>query len=293
MIVFVPLLLGPLHGIVGGCAIPVAWPSVAATRPGAWRPHGERRFAGLNGAVPDDWKVMVAANRGRYATWRYQTITALGWQPLRRINRQGQYRPAGAQTVRPLSQVVAKNDPGWAGRVTCFATKERPWDCTWLARWTKPSKDPGRIVTDRLPAAANVAWSGLRAGIACSDQDRKRGGWHWEQTKMTNPRRAERRWLAMAVTMRWVVRVGGQAEAARPHANRVARPAAHIAHRQARGTPAPRARSWFRCGRLVILAARGLGLPVPTGQLQPEPWPESLDTPVDRPAIARPRQKAA
>jgi hypothetical protein len=127
-----------IHVVVCGCAIPVAWHIVEATRPGAWRPHWERLFACLDGAVPSDWKVIVAADRGLYAKWLYQTITALGWHPLLRINRQGQYCPAGERTFRPLSQVVAKNGPGWAGRVTCFATKERQLDCTLLARWTKP-----------------------------------------------------------------------------------------------------------------------------------------------------------
>jgi hypothetical protein len=282
-----------IHVVVCGCAIPVAWHIVEATRPGAWRPHWERLFACLDGAVPDDWTVIVAADRGLYAKWLFQTITALGWHPLLRINRQGQYRPEGETRFRPLSQVVAKNGPGWAGRVTCFATKERQLDCTLLARWSKPYKDPWLIVTDLPPEAANVAWYGLRAWIECSYKDSKRGGWHWEQTKMTNPRRAERLWLAMAVAMLWVVSVGGQAEAARPAPNRAALPAEHIAHTQAQGQQPPRALSCFRRGRLVILAVLVLGLPVPTGQLQPEPWPESLDTRIARPAITRPHLKAA
>ncbi len=38
----------------------------------------------------------------------------------------------------------------------------------------------------------------------------KRGGGPWHQTKMTDPERAERLWLAIAVATLWVVSVGGE-----------------------------------------------------------------------------------
>ena len=53
-------------------------------------------------------------------------------------------------------------------------------------------------------------------GIKCATgleneyKDHKSGGWGWEQTKMTDPKRAERQWLARAVAML----VAGQKEAA-------------------------------------------------------------------------------
>ena len=40
----------------------------------------------------------------------------------------------------------------------------------------------------------------------------KRGGWQWHQTKMKDPQRAARLWVAIAVATLWVVSVGGQAE---------------------------------------------------------------------------------
>jgi len=39
----------------------------------------------------------------------------------------------------------------------------------------------------------------VRAWIECGFKDSQRGGWHWEQTKMLAPARAERLWLAWAV----------------------------------------------------------------------------------------------
>ncbi|MEI6778468.1 MAG: transposase, partial [Chloroflexales bacterium] len=184
----------PYHVVIRGCAIPVAWHIVHTTAKGAWHPHWETLFPQLDGSVPDDWTVIVAADRGLYAKWLFQTITARGWHPFLRINRQGTYRPEGATTFCRLSQVVTKGGTRWQGAVTCFVTKECQLDCTLLARWDTGYQDPWLILTDLPANQADVAWYGLRAGIETSDKDAKRGGWHGEQTKMRDPRRAERLW---------------------------------------------------------------------------------------------------
>ena len=68
--------------VVRGCAIPVAWRVVEATRAGAWRPHWEALFGSLQGSVPADWTVMVLADRGLSARWLLTTMQALGWHPF-------------------------------------------------------------------------------------------------------------------------------------------------------------------------------------------------------------------
>ena len=75
-----------------GCAIPVAWVLVQATEKGAWRPHWEALFGYLKESVPDDWFVIVMADRGLYAPWLYQGIKELGWHPFLRINRGGTFK---------------------------------------------------------------------------------------------------------------------------------------------------------------------------------------------------------
>jgi hypothetical protein len=280
--------------VIRGCAIPVAWQIVEATRAGAWRPHWEALLAGLEDCVPSDWTVIVMADRGLYAKWLFTAIQTLGWHPYLRINRQGQYRRAGATHFQPLSQVVTKVGGRWKGPVTCFATKTRQLDCTLLARWDRGYRDAWLIVTDLGPAQADVAWYGLRAWIECGFKDAKRGGWHWEQTKMREPRRAERLWLAMAVATLWVVSVGCQAEVSTPVPVLEELPAQHIARRRAgSGRPSGRMLSCFRRGRLVLVAALVNGQELPLGQLIPEPWPKSLDSHIVRPSFYRPLQNAA
>ncbi len=41
----------------------------------------------------------------------------------------------------------------------------------------------------------------------------KSDGWQWQRTRLTNPERAERQWLAMAVALLWTITLGGELEA--------------------------------------------------------------------------------
>jgi hypothetical protein len=279
--------------VVRGCAIPVAWRIVAATQPGAWRPHWEALFGSLQGSVPAGWTVIVLADRGLYARWLFTTIQALGWHPFLRINRQGHYRLPASPISRPLTQVVSRVGQRWAGQVVCFTTPARQLACTLLARWDAGYRDPWLILTDLPPTAVDVAWYGLRAWIECGFKDSKRGGWHWEQTKMLDPARAERLWLAVAVATLWTVSVGCQAEVEQPQPQVRQLPERHIARKRATGQRPPRALSCFRRGRLVILAALCLGQPLPMGAILPELWPSSHETTLARLRTFPPLPKVA
>jgi len=279
--------------VVRGCAIPVAWRIVAATQPGAWRPHWEALFGYLQGSVPAGWTVIVLADRGLYARWLCTTIQALGWHPFLRINRQGHYRLPASPISRPLTQVVSRVGQRWAGQVVCFTTPARQLACTLLARWDAGYRDPWLILTDLPLTAVDVAWYGLRAWIECGFKDSKRGGWHWEQTKMLDPARAERLWLAVAVATLWTVSVGCQAEVEQPQPQVRQLPERHIARKRATGQRPPRALSCFRRGRLVILAALCLGQPLPMGAILPELWPSSHETTLARLRTFPPLPKVA
>ncbi len=256
-----------------GCAIPVAWTIVAATRKGAWRPHWEALFDHLDGSVPPDWTVLVLADRGLYARWLFQHIVKRGWHPFLRLNLGGNVRPDGAATFRPLATLVPHIGSTWCGRVTCFSSPESQVACTLLARWDDGYAEPWLIATDLAPEVAEAAWYGMRSWIESGFKDMKRGGWQWHQTKMTDPARAARLWLALAVATLWVVSVGGEADATLPASSVAALPELHVARRRARGRARPRLLSCFRRGVLTILAAVLQAQPLPLGRFLPEPWP--------------------
>lgn len=256
-----------------GCAIPVAWTVVSALTKGAWRPHWEALFTHLQDSVPADWTVLVLADRGLYARWLYRHICTLGWHPFLRINQQGQCRPLEEPRFRSLSTIVPQVGMRWSGSVDCFAGPGSRLRCTLVACWDAPHRDPWLILTDLPPEVADAAWYGMRTWIECMFRSTKRGGWQWHQTKMTDPERASRLWLAIAVATLWVVSVGGEADAALPASSLEELPLLHVARRRARRAARPRLLRCFRRGVLTILAALLQGDPLPLGRFLPEPWP--------------------
>src|SRR5947199_4430450 len=50
--------------VMSGCAIPVAWKVIPAEQPGSWRPYWEGLLGAVGKAVPQEWGVIVLADRG-------------------------------------------------------------------------------------------------------------------------------------------------------------------------------------------------------------------------------------
>ena len=195
-----------LHVLYQGCGIPVAWKIVKGTEKGSWKPLWQKLFQSLKDAIPYDWQVIVSADRGLYADWLFDQICALNWHPFLRINHLRMYHLKGEEKWVCLDKVVPKTGMSWSGVVTCF--KGNPLNCTLLARWDKGYKDPWLIVTDLEPEEGNVRWYGFRSWIESSYRDVKSDGWQWHKTRLRDPQRAERLWLAMAVATLWTVTMG-------------------------------------------------------------------------------------
>jgi hypothetical protein len=71
--------------------------------------------------------------------------------------------------------------------------------CTLLGCWDDGHTDRWLVITDLPPEAANVCWYGMRAWIENGFKRLKSAGWQWQYTRMEDPKRAERLWLALAV----------------------------------------------------------------------------------------------
>ena len=128
-----------------GSGIPIAWKVVTGTEKESWKPHWEELLSSFKGIMPQDWKIIVTADRGLYADWLYREIVNLGWHPFLRINHQGQYQLPSSSSWNPLAKVVPSTGMSWSGQVTCFKTN--PIDCTLLARWDEGYTDPWLILT--------------------------------------------------------------------------------------------------------------------------------------------------
>ncbi len=82
---------------------------------------------------PADGTVLVLADRGRYACWRYRQIVALGWRPFLRVNLGGSFVPTvGRQR---------------AGAGTAFASQTSQVRCTLQA----PSPPPACSTSPDTP----------------------------------------------------------------------------------------------------------------------------------------------
>lgn len=256
-----------------GGAIPVAWKILPALTKNSWKEPWLSLRAQFQGVVPDGWMVIVLADRGLWAKWLYEGSRKLGWHPLLRINQGGTFRPQGWVHFVPLATLVATLGSRWRGRGTAFSTPSAQLECTLLAFWGEGHEEAWLVLTDLPPAGGDATWYGLRSWIEQFFKDCKRGGWQWQRTRMTDPARAERLWLAVAVATLWLVRVGGAEEEAKPTV-----PAPQLRVLAEDSAARPRARRWrlvsvFQQGWTTIVVTLLQHGRLPLGRWLPEPWP--------------------
>ena len=105
-----------------GCAIPIAWRVLPAGQKGSWKQIWLDLFSHFQEVIPDDWLVIVMADRGLYAHWLLEVIQKCKWHPFFRINNRIFFRPKDGNEFRALQ--LAFHQPGctWSGTVTCFKT---------------------------------------------------------------------------------------------------------------------------------------------------------------------------
>lgn len=262
-----------------GCAVPVAWRILPAREKHPWKDEWLTLLKDLRRELPKDWTVIVLTDRGLYAKWLFQAIQRQGWHPFMRINTQGSFRPQGQKQRRPLLALVPAVGGRWQGVGEAFKDAPKRLRCTLLARWDEGYADPWLVLTDLPPESAEVCWYGLRAWIEQGFKRLKSGGWNWQQTHMTDPGRAERLWLVLAVATWWCLRVGGEAEDREVPVETIvplAVPAAPRKDWAAEPTTAsrpPRVISVFVRGRVAIINTLLRERVLLLGRTLPEPWP--------------------
>jgi hypothetical protein len=258
-----------------GTAIPVAWKILRGNTPHAWKPEWLALLRWFADQVEPSWTVIVMTDRGLYARWLFRAIVVLGWHPMMRVTRNGKFLPEGWKKPREFWRFVPTAGQSWQGRGVAFPRKsERRLACTLLACWAEGHEDGWYVLTDLPPQAANAAWYGLRMWIEHGYKQFKSAGWQWQLTRIDQPDRAGRMWLAMALATLWAVAVGGEHD--------------HEATRQETMPDLPktdthkRRRESTKAGRLISVLNQGIATilavlingRIPTVQSwYPEPWP--------------------
>lgn len=246
-----------------GCAIPVAWTIVVANRKGKWRKEWLRMLRVIRKAVPCQMRVFVLTDRGLYAPWLFKRITRLGWHPMLRIQSNRFFRPHG-HIYRRVKEFVPQKGDVWSGEGTAFKTNTL--ECTLLVWWSESADDPWCILTDIVPQDAHASWYGLRSWIEHGFKFMKREGFQWHRTRMSDPERASRLWLALSVaTLRLVSAATEVGEIESFEFLQAVDRQRSNSHRQV---------SLFRFGWIYLLVLLILRKELPQGILIPEPLPD-------------------
>ena len=206
--------------------------------------------------------------------------TSCGWGGIRCCGsiRAGRFRPGKRVHYQPLRELVPS--PGHSGweRARRFRAHGRRLNCTLLARWDEGYKDPWLLLTDLAPSAGEACWYGLRAWIEPGFKITKRGGWQWQYTRIADPQRATRLWLAVAVATLWLLSVGGMAEDTLPVSTLLPLADGDGPPPRSRRATQLRVVSVFRQGWITILIALLNQRHPPRSRFVPEPWPQIVQS---------------
>lgn len=257
-----------------GCGLPVAWTILAAHQKHGWNQEWKRLLDVLAPAVGADWSVLVLTDQGLYSAPLYRHIQRVGWHPMMRVHENLGIRGLGEEDFGPVGQRVNRAGRGWKGQGEWSEKGER-MQGTVVIRWERGYEKKWVLVTDLEPKAVQAAWYQMRFWIEDEYKDHKRGGFHWEQTKMTDPKRAERLWLVMAVAMLRAVLIGGRLEAEEQSRARTKRQAQRGRPPKSQRRPRGREQSCLVRGQQAILAADLKAEALPLGEVMAHGWPNA------------------
>jgi DDE family transposase len=258
-----------ISALCGGVGIPVAWKILEGNEPDAWHPYWCELLAHLKGAVEDDWQVVVLSDRGLESARLFRAIVDLGWHPLMRVKAGGKFRPKGWHRWYWLRDLAPR-----LGERRAFvgqAYKGAPLECTLLACWEEAHEEPWLLLTDLPPGTLDPCLYAWRAWIEQGFKVAKSGGLNWQNTRMTYTNRAERQFLAIAVTTLWLVAVGAEVE----RQEQIETLSRLPGQRSKQEVPTPRRMRLFVQGLTAVMGALLRGVALPRGRLFQERWPEA------------------
>ena len=252
--------------VVAGCAIPVAWHIQKGDAKGKWNPIWKQLLKQIQPAVPTSWQVFVLTDSGLYSKTLFKAITKTHkWHVMMRISGgQGIFKAKGARQGHRIQTYLYRGMKPLVLEGVCFSSN--PLTCILIMQWEAAYDQPCLIVTNLPPHAIQSQIYGIRYWIECGFKDVKRGLFHWEQTKMTDPKRAERLWLVISIALLWLTAVG---DSQMP-----------TLHGQRTGTPKRRLSAPVQ-GWITLILSLLRGEPLPYGHLNPYPWdpiPETQNT---------------
>jgi hypothetical protein len=268
--------------LYGGIGLPVAWKILPAHQKEAWHPHWCALLEGLRPAVPAGWTVVVLTDRGLESARLFRAIVGVQWHPLMRVKAAGKFQPDGWSHWYNFGHLVPRVGARFAATGRAYKSAQEQLPCTLLGIWQAGHEEAWLLLTDLPVGAASPCWYAFRAWIEQGFKVIKSGALQWQHTRMHKAERAERLWLALAVTLLWLVVIGAVVEGD-PRKETLGKTRTHGAAERKR--KARRRHRLFVVGLARWLAAQLRGEALPQGRLAPEPWPdvwENVATPTEQ-----------
>lgn len=251
-----------------GGAVPIAWRVLSGGEKDAWNPHWDEMLGQIKNVLDEEVTVIALTDRGLESKTLFESIKQGKFHPLMRLKQAtAKFRPAGWKRFYPLETFAELGRFEAEGELY----QTRPLACHLLIRHDEKDHEDAWILATDLPVA-RPAWYAFRAWIEQGFKDFKRGGFHWQRTRMTDPARVERLWLALSLALLWTLEVGAEFE---------------VLEVGCVDPPESRHHSLTVRGQILILA-RLLSDTPPVWQqivastpppLPDDPWPDGLTTP--------------
>jgi hypothetical protein len=186
--------------VVSQTAIPVAWHIQCGNAKGKWTPIWKRLLDRLQPALPDEWTIYALTDSGLRSKVLFEQLDGYKWVPMMRIDAsQGLFQKAGQHQWVTLRSLVWRGMSPRYIRGLCF--KGKPIACTIICQWDAQYEHPCLVITSLPVRDIRRGVYPIRYWIECGFKDFKRGLFHWEQTKMRCPQRAERLWLVLSIAL--------------------------------------------------------------------------------------------
>ena len=157
--------------------------------------------------------VHVLCDRGLYSPRLWHRLRSWGWHPCLRCDPDLTFGPDGQTAARPAAAWGAGEGTLWVGRGVA-SPRHSPLPGTLVVLHGPGHAHPWVLLTDTPPDRTDATLYACRDWIEQGFRGLKRAGWQWQRTRRTDPVRAGRHWLVMAVATLLAVAYGTRREEA-------------------------------------------------------------------------------
>lgn len=195
-----------------GRTVPLAWaiyPAAGLPDGQTWQELLERLLDRAAALLPPGRTVLLLLDRGFVSPAVWDAALARGWHPVLRAQRSVRLQTAdGAE--RPVGELLGA-EPGLvalAGRVF----EKGGWRTASVTALRQDGMEEAWLLLSDLPPGPQRALEyAARMHIEEGFRDDKAAGWRWEQSRVTQPERAERLLLVLHLATLWCLSAGAAA----------------------------------------------------------------------------------